>query len=99
MFIEPHFVGISPTQLSLGTGGPHQQGFINNYKVICFYVNKKPHSFGMGFNFKTLRGGIIHIRPKHFITPPEFGGLYYCYEVFVIGLAKPYLFPPHRNSR
>ena len=52
-----------------------------------------------GFNFKTLRGGVIHIRPKHFITPPEFGGLYYCYEVFVIGLAKPYLFPPHRNSR
>jgi hypothetical protein len=39
MFIEPHFVGISPTQLSLGTGGPHQQGFINNYKVICFFVN------------------------------------------------------------
>jgi hypothetical protein len=43
MFIEPHFVGISPTQLPLGTGGPHQQGFINNYKVICFFVNKKPH--------------------------------------------------------
>ena len=39
MFIEPHFVGISPTQLPLGTGGPHQQGFINNYKVICFFVN------------------------------------------------------------
>ena len=48
MFIEPHFVGISPTQLSQWTGGPHQQGFINNYKVICFYVNKKPISFGEG---------------------------------------------------
>ena len=38
MFIEPHFVGISPTQLSQRTGGPQQQGFINNYKVICFCV-------------------------------------------------------------
>ena len=55
--------------------------------------------FKVQFNIKTLRGSNIHIRPKHFITPPEFGGLYYCYEVFVIGLAKPYLFPPHRNSR
>ena len=38
MFIEPHFVGISPTQLTQRTGGPQQQGFINNYKVICFCV-------------------------------------------------------------
>jgi len=41
MFIEPHFVGISPTQLSQRTGGPQQQGFINNYKVICFCVKIK----------------------------------------------------------
>ena len=43
MFIEPHFVGISPTQLSQRTGGPQQQGFINNYKVICFCVKINVH--------------------------------------------------------
>ena len=29
---------------------------------------------------------------------PRSGGLYYCYEVFVIWLAKPDLFPPHLIS-
>lgn len=39
MFIEPHFVGIYPTQPSLKTGGPQQQGFTIKYIIVIFIVN------------------------------------------------------------
>ena len=81
MFIEPHFVGISPTQLSQRTGGPQQQGFINNYKVICFCVkfNWRVFSTNDYRSFATIIGVFNPHR--------KYGGFYFTikelFDIFV----------------